>query len=94
MSCHPNDFRIACASSHPGAGAGASTFGSHFPCTVKPFGRRAAPTFFWGEEISPGRLQGIADRLILMGDWRDSDRSQIIEETGAFVELEREHYFE
>jgi len=39
-------------------------------------GQRAVPTFFWGEVTSPGRLQRIADRLILMGDWRDSDRSQ------------------
>jgi hypothetical protein len=25
--------------------------------------------------------------LILMGDWRDSDRSQMIEETGVIVEM-------
>ena len=43
---------------------------------------------------SPGRLQRIADRLILMGDWRDVDRSQINEETDAVVELGRESYFE
>jgi len=29
-----------------------------------------------------------------MGDWRDSDRSQIIEETGVVVEIKRESYFE
>jgi hypothetical protein len=57
-------------------------------------GRRVVPTFFWGETTSPGRLQRLADRLILMGDWRDSDRSQMIEETDAVVELEREQYFE
>ena len=91
MSCHPNDFRIACASSQPGTGA--SITGSHYSVR-NTFGRRAAPTFFWGEETSPGRLQHFADRLILMGDWRDSDRSQTNEETGAFVEIERELYFE
>jgi hypothetical protein len=37
--------------------------------------------------MSPGRRQNIADRLILMGDWRDSDRSQMIEETGVIVEM-------
>jgi hypothetical protein len=74
MSCHPQDFRIACVSSQPGTGAGIT--GSHFICAVNTFGRRAVPTFFWGEVTSPGRLQRIADRLILMGDWRDSDRSQ------------------
>ena len=50
----------------------------------------SVPTFFWGEATSPGRLQGIADRLILTGDWRDADRSQINEETDAVVELEWE----
>jgi hypothetical protein len=37
--------------------------------------------------ISPGRRQSIADRLILMGDWRDSDRSHMMEETGALAGL-------
>jgi hypothetical protein len=31
--------------------------------------------------------QNIAGCLILMGDWRDSDRSQMIEETGVIVEM-------
>ena len=86
-----DNFRIACASSQPGTGA--RTTGSHYSVR-NTIGRRTAPTFFWGEETSPGRLQRFADRLILMGDWRDSDRSQMIEETGAFVDIERESYFE
>lgn len=86
-----DNFRIACASSQPGTGA--RTTGSHYSVR-NTIGRRTAPTFFWGEETSPRRLQRFADRLILMGDWRDSDRSQMIEETGAFVDIERESYFE
>ena len=91
MSCHPSCFRIACVSSQPGTGA--SITGSHYSVR-NTIGRRVVPTFFWGEDTSPGRLQRLADRLILMGGWRDSDRSQMNEETGAVVELEREQYFE
>jgi len=52
------------------------------------------PTFFWGEDTSPGRLQRFAVRLILMDDWRDSDRSQMNEETDVALELEVTKYFE
>ena len=85
MSCHPLDFRIACVSSQPRPGAGIT--GSHYSVR-NTIGRRAVPTFFWGEATSPGRLQGIADRLILMGDWRDVDRSQMNEEMGVMAEFE------
>jgi len=36
-----------------------------------------------GRQKPPGRSQNIAASLILMGDWRDSVRSQVNEETGA-----------
>jgi hypothetical protein len=68
----PFDFRIARTSSP--LGSGASINGSHYSVR-NTIGRRAVPTFFWGE-TSPGPAQHIVTGLILMGDWRDSDRSQ------------------
>lgn len=84
MFRHPHDFRFACASSHNGTGAGHA--GSHHSVR-NTIGQRAAPTFFWGEETSPGRLRFIADRLILMGDWRDSDRSQRLKKRARMGDL-------
>ena len=39
-------------------------------------GHHAAPTFFWGNPDCQGHRQNSVDGLILMGDWRDADRSQ------------------
>ena len=64
--------RIARDASQQGVGAGA---GSHR--SVQSIGREAAPTFFRGGQKPPGRRQNTADRLILMGDWRDSFAAMI-----------------
>lgn len=43
---------------------------------------RSGTNVLLGRQTPPGRKQFIADRLILMGDWRDSFAA-INEETGA-----------
>ena len=56
--------------------------GSHF--SVRIFiGHHAAPTFFRGNDCYQGRRQNCVGGLILMGDWRDADRSQYIEDADA-----------
>jgi hypothetical protein len=72
-SFHRFDFRLACLPSP--LGSGANVVGSHY-AVRNTIGRHAVPTFFWGENSSPGRSLHIVTRLILMGDWRDADRSQ------------------
>jgi hypothetical protein len=39
-------------------------------------GHGAVPTFFWGGKRRQGACQNIGKRLIHMGDWRDTHRSQ------------------
>jgi hypothetical protein len=46
-------------------------------------GHGLAPTFFWGGNGRQGGRRSIAFRLIPMGGWRDSLRSQKSEKTGA-----------
>jgi hypothetical protein len=50
-------------------------------------GHDTAPTFFWGKFACQGCVRNSARGLILMGDWRDSDRSQCIEETDVMKKL-------
>jgi len=60
--------RIACNVSQRGVGAGkpGSHKSVHNPLDAKRHQRSS------GAAKPPGRKQSIADRLILMGDWRDS----------------------
>jgi hypothetical protein len=44
---------------------------------IKSIGHEAAPTFFWGGKGRQGESSITADRLILMGDWRDSFAAMI-----------------
>jgi hypothetical protein len=50
---------------------------------INTTGQGLAPTFFWGGERRQGGRRSIAIRLIPMGGWRDSLRSQKSEKTGA-----------
>ena len=67
--------RIARDASQQGVGCWRRKAGSHR--SVQSIGREAAPTFFRGGQKPPGRRQNTADRLILMGDWRDSFAAMI-----------------
>ncbi|MBI5429002.1 MAG: hypothetical protein HY938_00940 [Nitrosomonadales bacterium] len=59
--------RIACNASQQGVGIGEDSHESvHIHWT------RSGTNNLLGRQRPPGRKQNTADRLILMGDWRDS----------------------